>query len=123
NEQPWRFCVGTVDATPETHQLLQSFLMEGNAWAKKAPVLILSVAKRNFTYNGKPNRHALHDVGLAVENMVLQAQSMGLHAHQMAGFHADLAAEKLGLPPEYEPVAMIAIGYMDEPDTLSEELK
>ena len=40
----------------------------------------------NFSHNDKPNRHAFHDVGLANENLVLQATAMGLVAHQMAGF-------------------------------------
>ena len=35
-------------------------LMEANqGWAKAAPVLMISVAKRTFDYNGKPNRCAV----------------------------------------------------------------
>jgi nitroreductase len=122
NEQPWVFIVGTR-AKPEEHARLAGCLSEGNkVWATHAPVLMLSVAKLNFAHNDKPNRHALHDVGLAVENLIVQATSQGLYVHQMAGFDRDKARSDLGVPPDYEPVAMIAIGYLGDPDSLPEAL-
>ena len=73
NEQPWRFIVATKENPVEFDRLL-SCLVEGNAlWAQQAPVLMLSVAKLSFEKNDKANRHAIHDVGLAVENLVIQA--------------------------------------------------
>lgn len=123
NEQPWRFFVGSTEQTPETHTLLQQLLMEGNDWARKAPVLMLSIAKLNFTYNDKPNRHAYHDVGLAVENMVIQALSLDLQAHQMAGFYVDKARDLLGIPHGYDPVAMMALGYPGKPEQLEGDLR
>lgn len=123
NDQPWLFFVGSVENTPQAHEVLSGLLVEGNDWAKKAPVLVLSVARMHFAYNGKPNRHAYHDVGLAVENMVIQAQHMGLATHQMAGFHYDKAVENLGIPPGYEPVAMMAVGYAGSPDLLDGDLR
>src|SRR2546425_8759579 len=83
NEQPWSFLAATIDNAPE-HERLASCLVPANAWARKAPVLALSVAALDFAQTGKPNRHAYHDVGLAVENLVIQAMSMGIFVHQMA---------------------------------------
>jgi nitroreductase len=97
--------------------------MAGNSWAKSAPVLVLSIAHANFTHNGSPNRFGPHDVGLAVGNMSTQAESMGLYLHQMGGFDAAKASEVLGIPKEFHPQAMIALGYMGDPSTLSEELQ
>ena len=57
----------------------------------------------NFAHNGQPNRHAFHDVGLANENLVLQATAMGLVVHQMAGFVADRARELFEIPEGQEP--------------------
>jgi nitroreductase len=92
--------------------------MEGNrAWAQHAPVLMLSVAKLQFDRDGQPNRHALHDVGLATANLVTQATSLGLFAHQMAGFDAKKARELFAIPEAWEPVAVIALGYSDGVDT------
>ena len=121
NDQPWTFLVATRDDA-EGFERLASCLVDGNAWAKEAPVLALSVARTNFERNGKPNRHAAHDVGLAAENLVLQAESLGLASHQMAGFDSDAAREKLSIPEGHEPMAMIALGYPGEPDQLPEQL-
>ena len=122
NEQPWRFLVATRDDA-EGFERLASFLMEGNAWARQAPVLILAVARTTFERNDSANRHALHDVGLAAQNLSLQAQALGLSTHQMAGFEADRAREVLGLPDGFEPVSMIALGHRAEPDSLPEALR
>ncbi len=123
NEQPWRFLVATREE-PEEHARLASCLVEGNrAWAERAPVLILSVAKLRFERNDKENRHAVHDVGLAVANLVLQALDLGLWCHQMAGFHRDQAREVFAIPEGYEPVAMIALGYPGSPDDLPDKLR
>ncbi len=123
NEQPWRFFVGAENVNPDALQELQTLLVSGNGWAQKAPVLMLSVAKLNFTYNGEPNRHGQHDVGLAVENFVLQALDMGLMCHQMAGFYVDKAVEVLQIPEGYEPMAMMAMGYPGDPNELDPQLK
>lgn len=123
NEQPWRFFVGSRNTTPEALALLQSLLVPGNAWALKAPVLILSVAKLQFTLNGKPNRHAFHDVGLSMAGLVFQAEALGLATHQMAGFDADKAVTALHIPEGYAPVAMNAVGYPGSPDSLEGPLK
>jgi nitroreductase len=76
-----------------------------------------------FEDDGKPNRHAVHDTGLATENLVLQATASGLVAHQMAGFDVEKARADLRIPSGYEPVAMIAIGYPGNPDILPERLR
>jgi nitroreductase len=101
NEQPWRFIVATKEA-PEDYDRLLACLLEGNRkWADRAPVLMLSVARMAFEEDGRPNRHAFHDVGLASENLLLQATALGLVAHPMAGFDVDRArAELKGYPGE-----------------------
>jgi nitroreductase len=48
-------------------------------------------------------------------NLTLQAESLGLKVHQMAGFDAELARRKLNIPEDYEPVAIVAAGYPVEP--------
>lgn len=123
NEQPWRFLVGTRAADARGFERLADCLVEGNAWARRAPVLILSVASLAFERNGKPNRHALHDVGLAAQNLSVQAEALGLSTHQMAGFDAERARTSCGIPEGFEPVAMIAVGYRAEGDAVPEALR
>ena len=92
-------------------------------WARHAPVLILSVAKLDFTHNGEPNRHAFHDVGQAAAYLTLQATALGLYVHQMAGFDAAKARQLLSIPQGYEPAAMMAVGYLGDPEPVPEPLR
>ena len=122
NEQPWAFLVATKDDA-EAHADLAACLVPANrAWAEAAPVLMLSVASTTFARNGKPNRHAYHDVGLAVGNLSVQAQASGLVLHQMAGFDAEEARRRLAIPDGWEPVAAIALGYPGAAADLPDEL-
>jgi len=122
NGQPWSYLIALKDQ-PEEFDRLASCLVDGNAWAKRAPLLLLAVAATHFAHNGKPNRHAFHDVGLANENLVLQAGAMGLVVHQMAGFLPDRARELYEIPEGQEPLTMIAVGYPGEVDDLPEPLR
>jgi nitroreductase len=122
NGQPWSYLIASKDQ-PEEFDRLASCLVDGNAWAKRAPLMLLAVAATHFAHNGKPNRHAFHDVGLANENLVLQAGAMGLVAHQMAGFLPDRAREIYEIPEAQEPLTMIAVGYPGEVDDLPEPLR
>ncbi len=123
NEQPWRFVYAKKDSEEEFNKLL-SILMEGNReWAKHAPLVGISIAKLNFSYNGNPNRFAIHDVGLAMGGLLAQATSMGIKVHQMGGYYLDKASDVLDLPRGYEPVAMFVMGYQGNPDDLTEDIK
>jgi nitroreductase len=122
NEQPWRFLV--FDSRDSVAlEAARSCLVPGNAWARKAPVLLLTVASELFTRNGKPNAYFRHDLGLATENLLLQATEMGLAVHPMAGFDAEKARELFAIPPQHAPTAMIAVGHPGRPEDLPEELR
>ncbi|MDJ0841537.1 MAG: nitroreductase family protein [Acidobacteriota bacterium] len=118
NEQPWRFIVETIEKKEGYERLLNCLVPFNQSWAGKAPVLMLSVASTRFKRNGKDNRHAGYDTGMAAENLTLQAQALGLAVHQMAGFDADAAREAYGIPEDYEPMAAFAVGYAGEPEDL-----
>jgi len=123
NEQPW-YCIVATKQKLEEHARLLSCLVEKNQqWARLAPVLMVSFAKLNFEKTGKPNRHAFHDVGLAMGNMLVQATALGLFVHQMAGFSPERVREIYGVPDSYEPVAAIAIGYPAEVEVLPEQFR
>jgi nitroreductase len=122
NDQPWSLIVATKDEQTVYAQLLSCLIEFNQQWAKQAPLLMLSIAKLEFE-NGKSNRHAHHDVGAASENLVIQATVMDLFVHQMAGFDVEKAIELFQIPQGYEPMAMIAIGYRGDVQTLSEELQ
>jgi nitroreductase len=122
NEQPWRFFLGRRG--DGTYKKIFDSLMEFNqGWAKHAPVLLLSVGKKVFSHNGSPNAYGLHDTGAATANLMLQATSLGLHAHSMAGFDKEKARGAFGVPPEYDMGAVTAIGYLGDPTSLPEQYR
>ncbi len=123
NEQPWSFIVATKNDPQEFGRMVEC-LVEGNqVWARQAPVLIVTVAKKQFDHNQKANPHAWHDVGQAVMSLTVQATAMGLVLHQMAGILPDKIREAYQVPGQYEPVAGIALGYPGNPESLSDQLK
>jgi nitroreductase len=115
NEQPWSFFVAGQDEPAEFERIL-SCLVEGNqAWAKAAPVLALSVVSLKFSRNNQDNRAAVHDLGLAAENLVVEASSRGLSVHQMIGILPDKAREVYQIPEHFEAWTALAIGYQGDP--------
>jgi nitroreductase len=131
NEQPWSFIVATKNEPAEYDHLLSCLVESNRSWAQSAQVLMLSVAKLHFDKNGKENRHAFHDVGAASCNLTTQAMALDLFVHQMAGFDGEKAraapqipqGSLFGIPGRWEPLAMIAIGDLGDPQTLPESLR
>jgi nitroreductase len=123
NEQPWRYIVATKD-DPEQFQRVLSCLVEGNqGWAKAAPVLALGVVSLRFARNNKDNRAAVHDLGLAAGNLVVEATARGLFVHQMIGILPDKARETFGIPEGFEAWTGLAIGYQGDPASLPDRLR
>lgn len=123
NEQPWTYIVATQD-NPEQFQRLLSCLVEGNqVWAKAAPVLALGVASLKFKQNGKDNRAAVHDLGLAAGNLLVEATARGLFVHQMIGILPDKARAEYGIPEGFEAWTALAMGYKGDPMSLPESLR
>ena len=62
-------------------------------------------------------------MGLAVANLTFQATALDLYVHQMGGFNPEKARELFAIPGGFDPVTMLAIGYLGEPDMLDERLR
>ena len=84
NEQPWRYIV-VRKGEPAFADAVAGLVEANQTWAASAPVLGFSLARSNFSRNDKPNRHAWHDLGAASAQLAIQAASIGLMIHQMAG--------------------------------------
>lgn len=122
NEQPWRFLAG--HRGDETYKKIFDGLVEFNqVWARRAPVLILSVAKKTFGHNGAPNYHGLHDTGAATAYLALQATALGFHTHSMGGFDHAKALKSFNIPDDFSAGAVTALGYLGDPDALPDELR
>jgi nitroreductase len=122
NEQPWRYIVARRERQDEFARLL-TCLVEGNQiWAKSAGVLVLGVVSLRFSRNDKPNRHAMHDLGLASAQLTMEATARGLYVHQMAGILPDKAQDLYQIPEGFETVTALAIGYRAFPVDIDSDL-
>jgi len=123
NEQPWRYVVALKEETQKFNAVVDC-LFEGNTiWAKHASALVVSFARLNYSATGKTNSAALHDVGMANQNMLLQAASMGIYTHVMGGFDKEKTKHIFKTEPDMQPVVIIALGFLGNPDDLPEPLK
>lgn len=113
NEQPWRFFVARRSDSPAFEKLLNLLVPANRSWARSAPVLIITAAKKTFSHSGSPNYYALHDTGQALANLSMQATALGLHVHAMGGFDHELARRELRIPSDYEVGAAVALGYSE----------
>ena len=123
NEQPWAFLVATKDQPDDFAEVLGCLVPGNQAWAKNAPVLMLSFAHLSFDRNQQANRHAYHDVGLAAACLTFQATAEGLAVHQMAGIEVDKIRTTFAVPQGWDPVSGIAVGYPGDPASLPEQLR
>ena len=122
NEQEWRF----LYARRQTPQwpVFFDLLVEGNqAWCDRAALLVVILAHKVFSKNGKPNPVHLFDCGCAFENLALQGTAMGLVVHGMQGFDFDKARAVLKVPDDYAVAAMFAAGRPGDPTDLPQHLQ
>jgi len=123
-DEPWRYLVwNRADDAAGWQQAFETLSENNRKWCASVPVLMLSCAGSVFAHNGKPNRHAQHDTGMASLNLSLQAVALGLVAHQMGGFDSEKVRAAFAIPDGYTPMAMIAVGYQAEPEVLPDDVK
>ena len=122
NSQCWRFVVVRDAAT-------RSALADTAVWAnnrgiesgRSAPILIVACAevgragaREGKTVTNKGAYWYMFDTALAMQNLVLAAESFGLGTVYLGAFDAEKAGAIIGLPEGYQVVAMTPLGYPDE---------
>ncbi|TNC22897.1 nitroreductase family protein [Amycolatopsis alkalitolerans] len=118
NTQPARYLVGRRgDDTFD--RILGTLTPRNQSWAHRAGALLVAIM---VTRNEKGEiPYAEYGLGLAGQNLVLQAVADGLVAHQMAGFDADAVRREFAVPEEATPRVAIAVGTQGTPEVLGEE--
>jgi nitroreductase len=122
NTQTWRFVI-IQDNIVKT-QLADSATALGsrnNSVLKEAPVVIAACAEMNRAgyREGKPTTDKegywfMFDAALALENMVLEAQELGIGTLYIGAFDAKKAGNVLGMPEGYSCVILLPLGYPNE---------
>lgn len=121
NRQPWRLIFA---ASPEARAGFDDALSAGNRkWAPAAPVkiVVIGTAEEQADRNGQ---HAwLLDVGLALENMLIQGYAMGLTIHAMAGWDEQKLLRSFHIPQPFHVAALVAAGYRGRVEDLPEDVR
>ncbi len=123
NTQCWQFI---IVRDPETRAKLAETLPETNrardAVREGAPLVIVACAeigKSGYSKEGNQETNKgqwwyMFDTALAIQNMVLTAQSLGLGTIHVGLFDAEKATQILEVPEDAAVVEMIPVGYPDE---------
>lgn len=121
NTQCWEFI---VVKDPEIKAKLAETLVPSGNPARRAvamaPIVIAALGKRGVSgyYKGRAvtskGDWLMFDVALAIQNLVLEAHSLGLGTVIVGAMDFERASEVLGLPQDVELVALIPLGYPNE---------
>lgn len=123
NEQPWAYIYATKAQADVWGSLFDALLPSNQVWVKDAPLLVLSLARKEFYANGGPNAFALYDLGAANSLLSIQATGLGLNVHQMGGYDPLRARENLNIPDSFDLGVFMAIGYPGDAGNLPDNLK
>ncbi|MFE0748947.1 nitroreductase family protein [Gordonia sp. NPDC058843] len=120
--QPVRFIVGLRD--DPTFATLSSVLTRGNSgWAPRSAALVM-VCTTDDPEDAKAHTYGAVDCGLAVAQMILQAEALGFNAHPMAGFDAEAARAAFGIPADKRPLVLLGVGSLaTDAGSLPEEIR
>ena len=98
NDQPWFWIIARRQDPPAFAKMVGCLMEANQGWAQDAGALMLTAIRPTFAYNQKPNRVALHDLGQAACQLSLQAVSLGLQVHQMAGVNLSRVRQEYAIP-------------------------
>lgn len=117
NAQPWRVVV-------TSGVVLQSALSKGNeAWATKAPVaFVICEVVDDIAPDIRKASYAF-DIGLATENLILQAVSYGYIGHPTEGWDAALVKQLCGIPESARVACIVFVAKPGDETGLDEITK
>lgn len=124
NMQPWSFIVGLRGS--DTFDRFYEHLSRGNkAWAHLPSALIVAIrqVEAGPDHDLGWNSHTQYDLGQAAAHLTVQAHTLGLHAHQFAGFDREAVQAEFGVPAHWEVTTGIAVGLLGDPDVLDERTR
>lgn len=119
NSQPWKFVV--VDERELLSQVAAAASAGGmNGFAREAPVIIAVVLEKSNILSAagsviQDKEYNLLDIGIAVNQLCLQAADLGLSTCILGWFNESKIKELLGISGKRRVPLLITLGYSDAP--------
>ncbi|HZE96455.1 MAG TPA: nitroreductase family protein [Planctomycetota bacterium] len=123
NSQLWRFIVARRQEPGDFQTLLKLMWPVNQAWVKEAAAILCVISRQRFESDERPSVTHVFDAGAAWENLALEAARRRLVAHGIEGFDYDQARQELGVPADYDILAMIALGRRGPAEQLPENAR
>jgi nitroreductase len=117
NAQPWKFIVADDPVLcGQIADAASAKLLGMNGFVSQAPIMIVIVREQpNFTSKVggaiKSKDYSLIDIGIASENICLQAEAEGLGSCMIGWFDEAMLKKLLGIPKSKRVELIITIGY------------
>ena len=120
NYQPCSFII--LNKKDELEKIAETYPRD---WFRTAPVCIVACGNHAESWkrphDGKD--HCDIDVTIAVTHLTLAAAEQGLGSCWVCNFDAKKCSEILNLPAHIEPVALIPVGYPENPNIFNNNVK
>ncbi|MEV6839740.1 nitroreductase family protein [Streptomyces sp. NPDC051133] len=114
NSQPWGFFTARP-GEPDHGRVVRHLARSSARWATDAGLLVVMLTRRHVDETQLPySEFADYDLGQAIAHMTIQAQAMGLSAHQFRAFDLEGLTKELGPNPGWAIVSMVALGKAAE---------
>ncbi|WP_339045923.1 nitroreductase family protein [Candidatus Mesenet endosymbiont of Agriotes lineatus] len=115
-DEPWRYVICNKQKNLNSwNELFDCLTQQNQKWVKDCALLIICCSAKNFRDLSRgSNNWGSYDTGSATYGMMLGATSMGLMAHQMAGFDRDRVTAKFDISEDFDVMSVMAIGYAKE---------
>ena len=117
NAQPWKFIiVNEPDLVAKVAEAASAPLLGMNTFVAQAPVQIVIVREKpNLTSllgaGIKDKDYSLIDIGIAAENICLQAEAEGIGSCMIGWFDENAVRKILGIPGSKRVELIISLGY------------
>lgn len=129
NLQPWRYMI--IDKEPLLSAIKKTAfggIYSHTKWAKTSPVIIVILAKYNLPIKfissiWKKMDYYLLDIGIATQQLVLQAEDMELGTCWIGWFNVKKTQKLLQLPKKYKLIGLLTLGYFNKKKNLQKKRK
>jgi nitroreductase len=117
NAQPWKFIIVTdPELVGKIAEAAEAKLIGMNSFVAQAPVLLVIVREKpNFSSKVgatiKNKDYSLIDIGIAAENICLQAKAEGIGSCIIGWFDEKMLKKLLGIPGSKRAELIITLGY------------